>query len=80
MECLQENENGGDFPWIRVNDNYIRRSGQYIGEGESIVIEKKSKIKKRNGYNAQKNNLFLSKTVKMIVDFLTDSNIIISKS
>ena len=42
VECMKENESGIPYPWVRVNDNYIRRSSQYIGEGESIVIEKKS--------------------------------------
>ena len=41
-ECMKENESGIDSPWIRVDDNCIRRYSQYIGEGESIVIEKKS--------------------------------------
>ena len=35
---------------------------------------------KISGWNAQKENLFLPEIVKIIVDFLTDFNIIISKS
>lgn len=40
-ECMKENESGVS-EWVRVNDNYIRMRNQYIGEGKSIVIEKKS--------------------------------------
>lgn len=39
--CLQENENNPAFPWIRADANYIYRSGEYIGERESYVIERK---------------------------------------
>ena len=39
--CLRENENNPVFPWIRANANYIYRSGEYIGERENYVIERK---------------------------------------
>lgn len=40
-KCIKENESGIS-EWIRVNNNCIRRRSQYIGEGWSIIIEKKS--------------------------------------
>lgn len=39
-KCIKENESGIS-EWVRVDDNYIRMRNQYIGEGKSIVIEKK---------------------------------------
>ena len=56
QQCLEENrQNGfstdlsnykeriqfGIYPWIRLGDTEIRREGHLIGEGESIVIERK---------------------------------------
>ena len=57
QDCKKENEENGftedaDWnvvfintrihPWVRMNDNYICRSGNYIGEGCSYAIEKRS--------------------------------------
>ena len=55
-ECLKENRENGFkddlsnykeitqfyiYPWIRLNDTEIHRDGYLIGEGESIVIERR---------------------------------------
>ena len=56
-DCQKENEkngfvedtdwnevvaNTGEYPWVRVDENYICKIGKYIGEGVSYAIERKS--------------------------------------
>lgn len=33
-------QNHNIYPWIRANDNCIFKKGEYIGEGESYIIER----------------------------------------
>ena len=40
QECLEENKDDPEYPWIRENANYIYKNSKYIGEGESFAIER----------------------------------------
>lgn len=40
-ECLKENENNPEYPWIREYDNCIYKDSEYVGRGKRYVIERK---------------------------------------